>query len=104
MDVLALQASSVPCERLFSGSKQAATDRHASLSNDRFEELQVMKFAWKVELKDLAAWNSLQTEEIHLVEFEEMLIDGEEEDKWLAEEAEDDDLDFYESMLQIFMG
>ena len=94
MDVLASQASSVPCERLFSRSKQAATDRHASLGNDRFEELQVMKFAWKVELKDLAAWNLLQTEEIHLVEFEEMLIDDNEEDKWLAEEAEDDDLDF----------
>ena len=95
-----MQASSVSCKHLFSGSKQAATDCRTSLGNDQFEELQVMKFAWKVELKDPTAWNLLQTDKIQLVEFEEMLIDDNEQDKWLVE---DDNLDFYDPMPEIIM-
>lgn len=45
LDVLPCQASSVPCERLFSASKQTAENCRASLGAKRFEELQVMKFA-----------------------------------------------------------
>jgi len=29
-----------------------------------FEELQMMKFAWRNNIRDLAAWNSAQVEEI----------------------------------------
>jgi len=73
LDVLPCQASSVPCERLFSASKQVATDRRARLGAVMFEVLLIMKFAWKKDLKDIAAWNSMQIEEINLMEFEEWL-------------------------------
>lgn len=90
MDVLASQASSVPCERLFSGSKQTATDRRARLGNARFEELQMMKHSWKLSLIDIAAWNSGQVEEVDMQEFEEMLLSNEEEDKWAADDLQGD--------------
>lgn len=38
-----------------------------------FEVLLIMKFAWKKDLKDIVAWNSMQIEEINLTEFEEWL-------------------------------
>jgi hypothetical protein len=103
--VLACQASSVPCERLFSGTKQTATDRRALLGNQRFEELTVMKFAWKMNLWDLAAWNSVQIEDIQMMEFEEMLVDDDEEDKWLQDndlESHDNDLETYDTMPEIY--
>ena len=46
-DVLPSQASSVPCERLFSGSKQIAIDRQACLGSKVFEELVIMGSAWR---------------------------------------------------------
>lgn len=73
LDVLPCQASSVPCERLFSASKQTADVRRASLGAKRFEELQVMKFAWRQNITDLAAWNSAQVEEIELDEYSELM-------------------------------
>jgi hypothetical protein len=68
-----MQASSVPCERLFSASKQVADDRRARLGSKRFEELQLMKFAWRQNIADIAAWNSGIVEEVDLDEFEDML-------------------------------
>jgi hypothetical protein len=73
LDVLPCQASSVPCERLFSASKQTAVDRRASLGAKRFEELQIMKSTWRKNISDLAAWNSAQVEEVELEEYSEML-------------------------------
>jgi hypothetical protein len=73
LDILPCQASSVPCERLFSGSKQTAVDRRASLGAERFEELQIMKFAWREKITDIAAWNSRKLEEVNLDEYQEML-------------------------------
>jgi len=73
--VLPAQASSVPCERLFSGSKQIATDRRASLGSKVFEELVIMKSAWGPDLYDMAAWNNSQIEEVNFFDFEEMLVD-----------------------------
>lgn len=36
-----------------------------------------MKFAWRNNLTDIAAWNSVEVEEVNLVEFEDLLvIDG----------------------------
>ena len=59
-----IQASSVPCECLFSGSKQTATNQCAWLGTDKFENLQIMKSARKKDLVDLTAWNMGQIEEI----------------------------------------
>jgi hypothetical protein len=73
LDTLPCQASSVPCERLFSAGKQVADDRRASLGATRFEELQMMKFAWRNNIADLAAWNSRLVEEVTMDEYCELL-------------------------------
>ena len=78
MDVLPIPASSVPCELLFSAAKEIADDRRARLGPKKFEELQLMKFAWRNNVPDLAAWNSSQIEEMDIREFTDLL----EEDKW----------------------
>lgn len=75
LDVLPAQASSAPCERLFSGSKQIATDRRACLGPIVFEELVIMKSAWGPDLYDMAAWNATQVEEVNLLDFEEILLE-----------------------------
>jgi hypothetical protein len=73
LDVLPAQASSVPCERLFSAGKEIATARRSHLGSERFEELQMMKFAWRDSILDMAAWNSAQMEEVDVEEYVDML-------------------------------
>ena len=73
-DVLPAQASSVPCEQLFSGTKQIATDCCTSFGPIIFEEIVVMKSAWGPDLYDLAAWNESQVEDVDLFDFEELLL------------------------------
>jgi hypothetical protein len=70
---------------LFSGTKQTATDRRASLGPVVFEELTIMDSAWKSGLYDVAALNSTQVEEVDLpdLEYEQMLVDDDEFDKWV---------------------
>jgi hypothetical protein len=43
------------------------------LGATRFEELQIMKFAWRNTIPDLAAWNSAETEEVDLGCYEDLL-------------------------------
>src|SRR5277367_2938164 len=83
LDVLPSQASSVPCELLFSGTKKIATDRRACLGAIAFEELTIMRSAWGPKLFDIAAWNAARTEEIEVHDFEEMLIDDVELAEWV---------------------
>ncbi len=73
LDILPCQVSSVPCERLFSASKQTADDRRASLGTKQFEELQLMKFAWRSKITDIASSNSDQVEVVDLGEYRDML-------------------------------
>jgi hypothetical protein len=74
LDILPIPASSIPCERLFSAAKESADDRRARLGPKKFEELQVMKFVWRNNIPDLAAWNSAHVEEVDdLEEFRELL-------------------------------
>jgi hAT family C-terminal dimerisation region len=47
MDILPIQASSVPCERVFSSSKETITARRNSLSPRLVEALQLLKYATK---------------------------------------------------------
>jgi hAT family protein len=54
LDVLPSQASSVPCERIFSTAKLTATDRRSRLKADIFEILQIMNPAWRDCLVNLA--------------------------------------------------
>ena len=73
MDICAIPATSVPCERLFSAGAEIATDRRSRLGADRFEQLQILKHAWKDNIVDSARLNSNMTEEEYLDEFREFL-------------------------------
>jgi len=88
LNYLSSQASSVLCEHLFSASKQTAVDHCACLNNERFEQLQVLKFAWRTNIPDLAASNKqahniidLSSYEIlHYQDLTELNLDNELED------------------------
>jgi hypothetical protein len=47
MNILPIQASSVPCERVFSSSKETTTARRNKLGPQLVEALQVLKFEHK---------------------------------------------------------
>jgi hAT family C-terminal dimerisation region len=47
MDIIPIQASSVPCERVFSSSKETLSARRNALSPNTLEALQLLKFAIK---------------------------------------------------------
>jgi hypothetical protein len=88
LDILPIQASSVPCERLFSSSKQVATERRSRLGSDRFEELLVMKSTWRGTISDWAVTNSKDIEEVDLVEYAEFLDADVQAHIWDAEDEE----------------
>ena len=92
LDVLPAQASSVPCERLFLGTKKIADDRRSRLGSKVFKELAIMGSAWGPELYDFAAWNTAQVEEV-MLDYEEMLLDDTDVLEW---EKEDLDLEDFE--------
>lgn len=82
LDVIPAQGSAVPCEHLFSGSKQTATDLRASLGPERFEELQILKSDWRETVFDYAQANDAAGEEEwdneNAAEYEAMLKADEE--------------------------
>lgn len=86
----------MPCERLFSGTKQVATDCRASLGPKVFEELTIMKHAWGPNIYDVAAQNAAQVDEISLVDFEQMLIEEGDMNEWDKEDLEDQDNNDFE--------
>ena len=45
MDILPIQGSSVPCERVFSSSKETMTARRSRISPELMEALQLLKFS-----------------------------------------------------------
>lgn len=87
IDILPIQASSVPCERLFSSAKEITTDKRSRLGPVRFEQLQMLKHHWRSGIIDLALWNLGHEEEmVYVIEdFEDMLQVDEE---FKAEEME----------------
>ena len=86
LDVLPSQASSVPCERVFSGSKLTATDRRARLRPQLFEKLQLMKGSWQGLTVDLAQLNSDLIKEI-VDNGEDLLFADEELTMWDKDDA-----------------
>lgn len=48
-------------------------DRRSRLGAAKFEQLQLMKFAWCDQITDLAAWNFRLAEEINLEEYTDFL-------------------------------
>jgi hypothetical protein len=85
LDILPSQASSVPCEQVFSGSKLTATDNRARLKAKIFEQLQIMKATWRGTTTDLAQLNSEKIEEVS-DEFEDLFLADEELKHWDEEE------------------
>jgi hAT family C-terminal dimerisation region len=47
MDILPIQGSAVPCERVFSSSKETTTARRNRLGPELMEALQMLKFSFK---------------------------------------------------------
>jgi hypothetical protein len=76
----------VPCERLFSSGKLIATDKRARLGHERFEELQILKFAWRPTLVDRAAENSDEVEEVDIIQdFRDFLMEEQDISDWEKE-------------------
>lgn len=48
-----VQASAVPCERIFSSSKETFTPSRTKLSDDHMEALQILKFIYRSERESL---------------------------------------------------
>ena len=82
LDILPIPASSVPCERLFSAAKEIADNHRARLGQKKFEELQVMKSAWRNDIQDLTTWNSAFVEEVDQLDEFQGLLDC---DVWQSE-------------------
>lgn len=76
----------MPCERVFSSSKLTATDRRARLKAETFEQLQMLKAAWRAEVVDLSQLNSEIVEEVPDQEFEDLFLADEELMRWDQED------------------
>jgi hypothetical protein len=64
LDILPVQASSVPCERLFSSSKETCTAHCSQLSGQMLEALQFLKFIFCQEHLDFTShWSCSANEE-----------------------------------------
>ena len=87
MDVLPSQASSVPCEQIFSTAKLTATDRRSRLKADMFEMLQIMNSTWHDHLINLAEVNDEDLEQC-ADKFLSFLIDENEWETWEQEGLE----------------
>jgi hAT family C-terminal dimerisation region len=88
MDICAIPATSVPCERLFSAGAEIATDRRSRLGADRFEQLQILKHAWQDQIADAASFNSSEIKDIYLDEFRELFA----RDQELVEGSNDEEM------------
>lgn len=47
MDIIPIQGSAVPCERVFSSAKETTTARRNRISSELMEALQMLKFSFK---------------------------------------------------------
>ena len=52
MDIIPIQASSVPCERVFSSGKETMTPQRSRISAQLMEALQILKFSIRKKSKD----------------------------------------------------
>jgi hypothetical protein len=61
LDILPIQASSVPCERVFSSSKETCTLRRLNISPIMLEALQFLKYLFR-QLDFTSAWIPKESE------------------------------------------
>ncbi|KAF5374133.1 hypothetical protein D9615_008888 [Tricholomella constricta] len=85
LDILPSQASSVPCERVFSQSKLTATDRRSRLGPAIFEQLQILKAFWNDDLSNFAQDNTDEIEICVIEDFEALQTTDVEFCDWDAE-------------------
>jgi hypothetical protein len=99
LDYLPCQASSVSCEHLFSAGDEVAMKQQAQLRAVWFKELQMMKFAWRNNIRDFAVWNSSKVEKINdeIRQYEDMLVADQDIEEW------DNSADFILSRLLILL-
>lgn len=72
MDIIPIQASSVPCERVFSSGKETLSARRNAITPELMEAIQLLKFATK-QGRGLSFTEGLnQNDEISRLEVEEM--------------------------------
>ena len=63
MDYLPVQATSVPCERVFSSAKETDTSKRNRMSPILMEALQLLKFSLKKERLDfMKGWSVLESD------------------------------------------
>jgi hAT family C-terminal dimerisation region len=77
MDILPIQGSAVPCERVFSSGKETTTARRNRISPELMEALQMLKFAvHKGRSLNFTAGTakSVEIKELEAVALDEMLI------------------------------
>ena len=67
LNYIPIQASSVPCEHIFSSASKTDTKRHNRINSDLFKVLQILKFGYKCERLDFLG-GLLVIEEEMLVE------------------------------------
>jgi hypothetical protein len=80
----------VPCERLFSAGAEIATDRRSRIGPKLFEELQVLKHAWRPQIVDIAQSNSHFVEEVEVMqEYRDMLEADDELADWESHDSID---------------
>lgn len=85
LDVLPVQASSVPCERVFSSSKETDTLRRSNLSTSLMEVLQMLKYVIREERVSFTeSWTSKE-HELAALSDEERGVTAERCDALLAE-------------------
>ena len=73
LDVLPVQASSVPCECVFSSSKETTTDRRNRIAPQFLEMLQVLKFRFRSKrVSFVEGWASEKDEEVFQTQREQV--------------------------------
>ena len=75
----------MPCKHLFSAGGEIATKCQAQLGATHFEELSAMKFVWRNNIGDIAAWNMAQVEEVvdhEMSELQDLLAADGEHEEW----------------------
>lgn len=82
LDILPVQASAVPCERVFSSSGETHNPRRSRLSSCMFEILQILKYLYRHERLDFTADWVLKDSDLHedsesvKEKFHDLLLNG----------------------------
>ena len=61
----------MPSEHAFSAAGITVDKRQSRLDADRFEELQIMKYMWRSQVKDILTMNYDTVEEVNVDEYQE---------------------------------